>query len=158
MEYLEEVINSKVSEIEFMTKVLNQKEDLIEALQDNVEELEAKIIDMNNLMEEEARNKEALVEKLNTEVEEKHKLAETSQKEIEMVNSLTIKLNSVEDRNQELEKRVLSGGDSSLVQEIRVLREERQNRIEGMENLHQIIASAQNQIESKNKELQTLKG
>jgi len=154
---LECVLNAKVAEIEYMTKVLNEKEDLIENLQDNIEDLEAKVLNINEQMNQEAQIRTDLAENLEKEMSEKARFEEISIKDQEDINSLNIKLDAAEEKVRTLEKREFSQADQNLVQEIKILREEKQDRIEGMENLHQIIENVQKQIESKNQEIVSLK-
>jgi len=147
---LENVVNTKVLEIEYMTKVLNEKDDLIENLQDNLEELEEKLENISDQGKEMAEN-------LEKEISEKTQLKETSNNDKEVISSLNINLEEAEEKIQALEKKAFSQADQALVQEIKILREEKQDRIEGMENLHNIIENAQKLIEEKNLEIQSVK-
>eukprot|EP00092_Neocalanus_flemingeri_P024928 GFUD01027036.1.p1 GENE.GFUD01027036.1~~GFUD01027036.1.p1 ORF type:complete len:1832 (-),score=681.44 GFUD01027036.1:71-5566(-) len=156
-DYFEDVINAKVSEIEYMTKVLNEKEDLIESLQDNLEELEGKFANFTEQMNEAAQTQEGLTEQLDKEISEKTNLQEMLNKEQNNIGSMNIQLVDAQNKIEMLEKRSFSQADQGLVREIQILREEKQDRIEGMENLHQIIENAQKQMEERNLEIGVFK-
>ena len=136
---LEEALNRKVSEVEFMTQLLSEKDEMIENLQDNIEDLQAQLEEMKKTEE---ANKDVL-EKAR---EDEDKLIEVSNKLIEVENKL-----------QELKDKSFEHADVNLLEELRVLREENQDRIRGMENLHGIIENSQKQIDDKKTEINDLK-
>ena len=57
---------------------------------------------------------------------------------------------------QDLEKKSFGHADQTLVEELKSLREENQDRIRGMENLHGIIESSQKLLEDKKIEIANL--
>ena len=57
---------------------------------------------------------------------------------------------------QELEKKAFGHADQTLVEELKALREENQDRVRGMENLHGIIESSQKLLEDKKIEITNL--
>ena len=57
---------------------------------------------------------------------------------------------------QELEKKAFGHADQTLVEELKALREENQDRVRGMENLHGIIESSQKLLDEKKMEITNL--
>merc|ERR1719342_1874327 len=135
---LEEALSRKVAEIEYMTQLLNEKDDMIENLQDNIEDVQAQLEELKTTEE---ANKEVL-----------EKAREDEDKLIEAKNDL-IEANM---KIQELEKKSFGHADQTLVEELKALREENQDRIRGMENLHGIIESSQKLLEDKKIEIANL--
>ena len=135
---IEEAFNRKAAEVDYMTQLLSEKDEIIENLQDNLEDIQAQVEDLKKIEES---NKDTL-----------EKAREDEDKLVEMHNEL------VEARNKldQYEQKLLSEADSGLVEELSALKIENQDRIRGMENLHQIIESSQRVIDEKEKLVELL--
>ena len=135
---LEEALTRKVGEIEYMTQLLNEKDELIDTLQDNIEDVQAQLEDYKK------------VEEANQHILEKAK--EDEDKLVEVNNQLIEATNKIRD----LELKCLDSADQNLREELIALREENQDRIKGMENLHGIIETSQKSIDEKKDEIMQL--
>ena len=135
---LEEALTRKVGEIEYMTQLLNEKDELIDTLQDNIEDVQAQLEDYKK------------VEEANQNILEKAK--EDEDKLVEVNNQLIEATNKIRD----LELKCLDSADQNLREELIALREENQDRIKGMENLHGIIETSQKSIDEKKDEIMQL--
>ena len=135
---LEEALTRKVGEIEYMTQLLNEKDELIDTLQDNIEDVQAQLEDYKK------------VEEANQHILEKAK--EDEDKLVEVNNQLIEATNKIRD----LELKCLDSADQNLREELIALREENQDRIKGMENLHGIIETSQKSLDEKKDEIMQL--
>ena len=138
IEVLEEALDRKVAEIEYMSQLLSEKDELIDNLQDNIEDVQAQL-------EEQKKVEEANREALDRAREDEDKLVEITNQLIEAQNKIEV-----------LEKNNLAHADQTLVEELKLLREENQDRIKGMENLHGIIENSQKNLDEKKQEILVL--
>ena len=132
---LEEALSRKVAEIEYMSQLLQEKDEMIDNLQDNMEECQAGLDELRKIEE---ANKEIL-----------EKAREDEDKLVEVNNQLLEASNRIKD----YEAKLLETADQSLREELKSLRAEKEDLIRGMENLHGIIETSQTSLDDKKKDV-----
>merc|ERR1711915_812871 len=121
--------------IEMMTRVLNEKEETIELLRDNLEKSENKMEELNNKLNKASEEEKKLLLLAEEEGNRRKELEDVIKKDEEVISTLTYNLQSAETKLSTKADTALHG-DQSLMQEIRTLRQEKEDRVAGMENLH----------------------
>jgi hypothetical protein len=145
----EAALAEKVAEIEIMTQMLNDKEELVERLQEHGAEAAQLLEDVRaELATAEGRVGEGEAERAALE----GKLTEREDEVVETANLLA----EARARLAEAEGRSSAEAEQALVQEVLQLREERADLARGMENLHKIIESNQRATEEQRAEAEDL--
>ena len=171
------LLNQKAEEIETLSSIIHEKDSYVYELQDKVQDSEEKIKSLEKDLSEinktlEQKNKfcknleqivsekaekvetlENAVNKLRTEVEEKESQCIRLKQDIidkdEVLSSYEDKLQDWQDKLRDLENKQLQDIEPNLAEEVKRLREELNDRVSGMENLHSIIQKNERDLQRR---------
>ena len=167
LENLTTALKEKERQLESLNKNMRLKEELLESLQKNNTELTSMIEDLkteaevasSKSQEEEGRLRNEiesassrcidLQDRLEREVTERGKVEGVLQEARDQSVSLINQLEEVKSKLLEVEMRSLEETEQEVVEEVRRAREEREDLLRGMDNLHSIIESGQRQLEEE---------
>ena len=167
LENLTAALQEKEEQLKSLNKNFRLKEELLESLQKNNTELTVMIEDLkeeaeaasSKSQEEEARLRGEfesatsraleLQDQLNTAVTERRKAESALQDARDQSVSLMNQLEEAKSKLSEVEMRSLEETGHEVVEEVRRAREEREDLMRGMNNLHSIIESGQRQLEEE---------
>merc|ERR550519_1912497 len=167
LENLTAALQEKEEQLKSLNKNFRLKEELLESLQKNNTELTVMIEDLkeeaetasSKSQEEEARLRGEvesatsrgleLQDQLNAAVTERRKAESALQDARDQSVSLMNQLEEAKSKLSEVEMRSLEETGHEVVEEVRRAREEREDLMRGMDNLHSIIESGQRQLEEE---------
>ena len=167
LENLTAALQEKEEQLKSLNKNFRLKEELLESLQKNNTELTVMIEDLkeeaetasSKSQEEDARLRGEvesatsraleLQDQLNTAVTERRKAESALQDARDQSVSLMNQLEEAKSKLSEVEMRSLEETGHEVVEEVRRAREEREDLMRGMNNLHSIIESGQRQLEEE---------
>ena len=160
-------MKEKGEQLTSLTTAQKEKEELIESFQKNNTELTSMIADLKTEVEVASlKGKEVEVKlreqidlatprilelqnRLNNELIERERVESALQDARDQSVSLMNQLEAVKSKLSEVEMRSLEETEHEVVEEVRRAREEREDLMRGMDNLHSIIESGQRQLEEE---------
>ena len=171
------LLNQKAEEIETLSSIIHEKDSYLYELQDKVQDseeriksLEKDLSEINKTLEQKnefCKNLEQIVSEktekvetlenavniLRTEVEEKESQCIRLKQDIidkdEVLSSYEDKLQDRQDKLRDLENKQLQDIEPNLAEEVKRLREELNDRVSGMENLHSIIQKNERDLQRR---------